>query len=397
MRSVCVIGLGYVGLPLALLSLEKGYTVHGLENNPKKVEKLAQEHPLLLVNHADALLCDVIIIAVPTPVDEKKLPDLSPVRVACEQITEKLTGKGQLIILESTVNPFVSRKYVLPILEQSGFKEGKDFFLAHCPERIDPGNVQWNVSNIPRVIGALHPEGLKLATEFYRSIISGTVSPLSSIEAAEMTKIYENSLRAVNIAFANEMAIVMQNMKLDAKEIIQSVKTKPFGLDLCFPSCGVGGHCIPVDPFYLIDESLKRGFDPSFLRTAMRVNGYMPAYTVSLLMHAMNETGKSVKGARVGVLGVSYKRNVDDVRESPALDILKRVKSLGAELKVYDPFIPEYSNATAEEVMGCDAVLLLTDHSEFLDYDYSKVPVLIDGKNALEKHKVGGVYKGIGR
>lgn len=397
MRSVCVIGLGYVGLPLALLSAEKGYTVYGLENNLGKAEKLAQQYTHILINHPDALLSDVIIIAVPTPVDESKNPDLSPVRVACEQIAEKLTSKGQLIILESTVNPFISRKFVLPLLEKKGLHEGKDFFLAHCPERINPGDPKWNVSNIPRVVGALHSDGLEKVKNFYESILSAEVFALSSIEAAEMTKIYENSLRAVNIAFANEMAIIMQNMKLDAKEIILGVKTKPFGLDLCFPSCGVGGHCIAVDPFYLIDESLKRGFDPSFLRIAMRVNGYMPNYTVSLLTHALNEIGKSVKGTKVGILGVAYKKNVDDVRESPALDIIKRVKSLGADLKIYDPFLPEYSTATKEEVLGCDAVLLLTDHSEFLDYDFSGIPVLIDGKNALEKHKVGGVYKGIGR
>ena len=397
MGSVCIIGLGYVGLPLALLSLEKGYTVYGLENNPQKAASLMRAHPQLSLNHGDALHADIIIIAVPTPVDESKNPDLGPIRIACEQIAEHLTGKGQLIILESTVNPFVSRKFILPLLENKGFVEGKDFFLAHCPERIDPGNVRWNVSNIPRVVGALSPEGLEKATAFYRSIISADIQALSSIEAAEMVKIYENSLRAVNIAFANEMAIVMQNMKLDAKEIIHGVKTKPFGLDLCFPSCGVGGHCIPVDPFYLIDESLKRGFDPSFLRTAMRVNGFMPNYTVSLLSHALNDVGKSVKGTKVGVLGVAYKKNVDDILESPALEILKKVKSLGADLKIYDPFIPEYSNATAEEVLACDAVLLLTDHNEFLGYDFSHVPVLIDGKNALEKHNVGGVYKGIGR
>lgn len=397
MRSVCVIGLGYVGLPLALLSTQKGYTVYGLESNLQKAEVLQKKYPELLINHTDALLSDVIIIAVPTPVDESKNPDLTPIQIACEHIATKLTGKGQLIILESTVNPFVSRKFILPLFERIGMQEGKDFFLAHCPERIDPGNAQWNVSNIPRVIGALSPEGLDLAKAFYTSLISGNIFALSSIEAAEMVKIYENSLRAVNIAFANEMAIVMQNMRLDAKEIIQGVKTKPFGLDLCFPSCGVGGHCIPVDPFYLIDESLKRGFDPSFLRTAMRVNGYMPAYTVSLLMHALNEAGRSVKGTKVGVLGVAYKKNVEDVRESPALEIVKRVKSLGADLKVYDPFIPEYTNATAEEVLACDAVLLLTDHSEFLTYDFSKIPVVIDGKNVLEKTKMSGVYKGIGR
>lgn len=397
MKSVCVIGLGYVGLPLALLSAEKGYIVYGLENNPQKAEKLRREHTNISINHPDALLSDVIIIAVPTPVDESKNPDLTPVRVACEQVVEKLTGKKQLIILESTVNPFISRKFVLPILESTGFVEGKDFFLAHCPERIDPGNVKWNVSNIPRVVGALHPDGLEKVQAFYQSILSAEVLALSSIEAAEMTKIYENSLRAVNIAFANEMAIVMQNMRLDAKEVIQGVKTKPFGLDMCSPSCGVGGHCIPVDPFYLIDESLKRGFDPSFLRTAMKVNGYMPSYTVSLLTSALNEVGKSVKGTKVGVLGVAYKKNVDDVRESPALDVIKRVRSLGADLKVYDPFLPEYSNATKEEVLACDAVMLLTDHTEFLQYDLSHVPVFIDGKNVLEKHKVGGVYKGIGR
>ena len=397
MRSVCVIGLGYVGLPLALLSIEKGYIVYGLEQNLKKAERLVQEHPKIVMNHPDALCSDILIIAVPTPVDEKKLPDLRPVQHACEEITEKLTGKKQLIILESTVNPFVSRKFVLHILERNGLLEGKDFFLAHCPERIDPGNLKWNVSNIPRVVGALSSEGLEKAQVFYKSIISAEIIPLSSVEAAEMAKIYENSLRAVNIAFANEMAIVMQNMKLDAKEIIQGVKTKPFGLDLCFPSCGVGGHCISTDPFYLIDESLKRGFDPSFLRTAMKVNGYMPGYTVSLLMHALNDVGKSVKGAKIGVLGVAYKKNVDDIRESPALEIIKRIKSLGADLKVYDPFVPEYTNARSEEVLSCDAVLLLTDHSEFLNYDFSHVPVLIDGKNVLERNRIGGVYKGIGR
>ena len=397
MGSVCVIGLGYVGLPLALLAAEKGYTVYGVENNVEKAHILAEKHSSLLINHVDAFLSDVIIIAVPTPVDESKNPDLWPVQEACEEIARYMRGKGQLIILESTVNPFVSRKFVLPLLEKNGFVEGKDFFLAHCPERIDPGNATWNVSNIPRVVGALCPEGLEKVKNFYQSILSADVKILSSIEAAEMTKIYENSLRAVNIAFANEMAIVMQNMKLDAKEIIIGVKTKPFGLDLCFPSCGVGGHCIPVDPFYLIDESQKRGFDPSFLRTAMKVNTFMPGYTVSLLMHAMNDVGKSIKGSTIGILGVAYKKDVDDIRESPALEVIKRVKSLGGDLKVFDPFLPGYSNATKEEVLACDAVLLLTDHSEFLSYDYFSVPVFIDGKNVLDKNKVGGVYKGIGR
>ena len=396
-KSVCVIGLGYVGLPLALLSVEKGYTVYGLEVSEKKIEFIKQNHPQILLNHSFALKSDVVIIAVPTPIDERKMPDLTDVKNACNSIAENLDHSGRLIILESTVNPFVSRKFMLPIFEAKGFKEGKDFYLAHCPERIDPGNKKWDVSNIPRVVGGISDEAMKRATDFYKSIISGDVISMSSIEAAEMVKIYENSLRAVNIAFANEMAMVMQNLKLDVKEILKGVKTKPFGLDLCYPSCGVGGHCIPVDPFYLIEESIKRGFDPRFLATAMKVNGYMPSYTVSLLMHAMNDIGKSIRGSTIGILGVSYKKNVEDLRESPALEIIKRVNSLGAIIKIYDPFIPEYSNSSSEEVLNCDAVMLLTDHDEFLSYDYSKVHVLIDGKNVLEPNKIGGVYKGIGR
>ncbi|MBS3073043.1 nucleotide sugar dehydrogenase [Candidatus Pacearchaeota archaeon] len=396
-KSVCVIGLGYVGLPLALLSVEKGYTVYGLEVHEKKIDFIKQNYPQILLNHPFALKANIVIIAVPTPVDERKMPDLTDVKNACSMIAENLDHAGRLIILESTVNPFVSRKIMLPIFEEKGFKEGRDFYLAHCPERIDPGNKRWDVSNIPRVVGGISDEALKRAINYYKDILSGEVMSMSSIEAAEMTKIYENSLRAVNIAFANEMAIVMQNMKLDVKEVLKGVKTKPFGLDLCNPSCGVGGHCIPVDPFYLIEESMKRGFDPRFLATAMKVNGYMPSYTVSLLMHAMNDVGKSIRGSTVGMLGVSYKKNVEDLRESPALDIIKKVNSLGAIIKIYDPYIPDYSNSTAEEVLNCDAVMLLTDHDEFLDYDYSKVSVLIDGKNALEPHKIGGVYKGIGR
>lgn len=389
--------MGYVGLPLALLSADKGYTVYGQEPNLEKASFVQKKHPQIIVNSPLGLKADVVIIAVPTPVDSTKRPDLTDVKNACKSIANSLDNTGRLIILESTVNPFVSRKIVLPIFEEEGFIEGKDFYLVHCPERINPGDAKWNVSNIPRVVGAISPRGLELALNYYKSILSSEVKPMSSIESAEMTKIYENSLRSVNIAFANEMAIIMQNLKLDAKEIIHGVKTKPFGLDLCSPSCGVGGHCIPVDPFYLIDESLKHGFDPSFLRTAMRVNGFMPGYTVSLLTSALNEREKSIKGSTIGILGVAYKKNVGDLRESPALDVIKKIKSLGGILKVYDPFVAEYTNSDADEVLKCDAVMLLTDHDEFMSLDFSKVDILIDGKNALEPDMVGGVYKGIGR
>ena len=397
MPSVCIVGLGYVGLPLAELCAKQGYIVYALEKDSKKVEKVQNERPDFHLNTSDALKADIVVIAVPTPVDEKKVPDLSHVKSVAEQVAKELDDSGRLVILESTVNPFVSRNVVLPILEQYGKKVGKDFFLAHCPERIDPGNPDWDVSNIPRVVGTITEEGLKKAEKFYSEIISGNVLPLSSIEAAEMVKVYENSLRAVNIAFANEMAIVMQNLKLDVREIIQGVKTKPFGLDLCYPGPGVGGHCIGVDPFYLIDVSVKKGFDPSFLRNAMRVNEYMPIYTVSLLTHALNETGKSVNGTNIGILGVSYKKDVGDIRESPSLRVIEKVKGLGGNVKVFDPYVEEHSNAELDEVLGCEAVLLLTNHSQFEGLDLSKTPVVIDTRNILDKSKMEGVYKGIGR
>ena len=249
MRSVCIIGLGYVGLPLAELSLANGFEVYGLETDENKVRSLQISHPNIKINAPSALKADVVIIAVPTPLNDVDKPDFSFVEAACKNVAEHLDNTGRLVVLESTVNPFVSRKIVLPILEQTGLQVGKDFYLAHCPERIDPGNTDWNVSNISRVIGAISQEGLEKGVSFYKKIVKGDIMPLSSVESAEMVKVYENSLRAVNIAFANEMAIVMQNLGLDTKEIINGVKSKPFGLGLCYPGPGVGGHCIGVDPF----------------------------------------------------------------------------------------------------------------------------------------------------
>ena len=397
MRRVCIIGLGYVGLPLAELCYAKGFAVYGIEADEKKVENLKNSHKYILFDEREALKADVIIIAVPTPISKDKTPDLSYVEAAIKKVAGELDESGRLVILESTVNPFVSRNFVLPLLEESGLKVGKDFYLSHCPERVDPGNKIWEVSNIPRVVGAISNEGLDKVTKFYETILSGKIKPLSSIESAEMVKVYENSFRAVSIAFANEMAITVQNFDLDIKEVIDAVKTKPFGLDLCYPGPGVGGHCIPVDPFYLIAEANKKGFDPRFLRNAMRVNNFMPEYTVQLLTHALNDIGKSVRGCKVGVLGVSYKKNVGDVRESPSLEIIERLQRLGADLKIVDPHVEKYSNASINEVMGSDAVLLLTNHSEFMALDYSNVPVVIDGKNVLDKSQMNGLYRGIGR
>jgi UDP-N-acetyl-D-glucosamine dehydrogenase len=397
MTSVCIIGLGYVGLPLAQLCLKKGMDVYGLEVNQDKIQKINNHTPQIKINHPQALKAEVIIIAVPTPIDDSKKPDLNYIKAACVNIANDLDKNGRLIILESTVNPFVSRKIVLPIFENRGFKVGTDFFLAHCPERIDPGNKKWDVSNIPRVVGAISPEGLDKAVNFYKQIVDGSIMPLETIEEAEMVKIYENSLRATNIAFANEMAIVMQNLNIDTKQVIEGVKTKPFGLSVCKPGPGVGGHCIPIDPFYLINESQKRGFFPSFLRKALEVNNFMPSYTISLLINALNKAGNCVKNTNIGILGIAYKKNVSDIRESPAMVIVNRLKKMGANLKIYDPYATQLNNAPIKEILDCEAVLLLTDHTEFLEYDYSGIPVVIDAKNILDKSKIDGVYKGIGR
>ena len=397
MKRVCVVGLGYVGLPLADLCFKKGYDVYGLEVAGHKVSAIRESHPHIKLNEANSLSADVVLICVPTPVDENNYPDMHYIKDAVNKIVTELGSNKPLIVLESTVNPFVSRKIMLPIFEEKGFVVGRDFYLAHCPERIDPGNLQWPLEKVPRVVGTITKEGLDVASEFYRNILEAEVYPMESIEAAEMVKIYENSFRAVNIAFANEMAIVMQNLNLDVKEVIDAVKTKPYGLDICKPGPGVGGHCIPVDPFYLISESQKRGHNPKFLRHAMEVNHYMPQYTVNLLVQALNEIGKSLRGSRIGCLGVAYKKDVNDLRGSPALDVLEKIKGMGAELLVHDPYVPEYNNASAEEVMACDAVMLLTNHTRFNSLDFSSVPVVIDSRNVLDKKKLRGVYKGIGR
>jgi UDP-N-acetyl-D-glucosamine dehydrogenase len=397
MRSVCIIGLGYVGLPLAELSLANGFEVYGLETDENKVRSLQISHPNIKINAPSALKADVVIIAVPTPLNDVDKPDFSFVEAACKNVAEHLDNTGRLVVLESTVNPFVSRKIVLPILEQTGLQVGKDFYLAHCPERIDPGNTDWNVSNISRVIGAISQEGLEKGVSFYKKIVKGDIMPLSSVESAEMVKVYENSLRAVNIAFANEMAIVMQNLGLDTKEIINGVKSKPFGLGLCYPGPGVGGHCIGVDPFYLINESKKRGFDPSFLQKAMKVNSFMPSYVVSLLINGLNQVGKCVRQTSVGILGVSYKKGVPDMRQSPSLEVLSKIEKMGGIVKVFDPYATKYNNATLNEVMECDAVLLLTNHEPFLSLDYSYIPVIVDTRNVLDRQKINGIYVGMGR
>lgn len=421
---VTIVGIGYVGLPLACLCGEKGYTTFGISKEKAKVNMInkgispikgdkelaswvVQKYFTATTSFESVKKSDIVVICVPTPIDHMHNPDLEPVRSASKNIAKYLR-KGQLVVMESTVNPGVCEEVIQPILEKgSGLRAGKDFYLAHSPERINPGDPKWNVRNIPRCVGALSQTGLKKAVKFYRSILEGEVRPMKSIKEAEATKIIENSFRDINIAFVNELAKSFEVLGIDLVDVIEGAKTKPFAFMAHYPSCGVGGHCIPVDPYYLIERARVAGFDHRFLKLARDINNSMPAYTVEQLMKGLNQIRKPLKGTRVGLLGLSYKANVDDLRESPALDILDLLKKEGAIVDTFDPYFPDRSTVKDLESLlrKVEAVVVATNHREFLEVPTSAfkkngVKVIVDGKNCLDKSKLvaaGIIYRGIGR
>ncbi|MFA6553687.1 MAG: nucleotide sugar dehydrogenase [Patescibacteria group bacterium] len=421
---ITIVGIGYVGLPLACLCGEKGYRTFGIGKDRKKVHAIQKGiNPISGDAELDGWVAkksftatttfdpikksDIVVVCVPTPVDDQYNPDLAPVISATKNIAKRLK-KGQLIILESTVNPGVCEEVMLPLLEQiSGKRAGKDFFLAHCPERINPGDTKWNVRNIPRCVGATERRGLDKAVKFYRSIVSGTIRPMKSIKEAEATKIIENSFRDINIAFVNELAKSFDKLGIDLFDVLQGASTKPFAFMPHWPGVGVGGHCIAVDPYYLIERAKKAGFDHKFLKLARDINNSMPQYTVNLLQQALNSLQVPVKGTSIGVLGLSYKANVGDIRESPSLKVIEYLKSLGAEIHIFDPYFPDVSTeATLDQLLKkVKAVVVAVNHDEFVKMDIrelkkNKILVVIDGKNCLpmqEIKKMGIRYKGIGR
>ncbi len=415
MEKVSIIGLGYVGLPLVCLIASKGYEVVGVDLDKKKIEKIkngfspvedvsSEEIKLVKDNVSssfdDVRDSDIVIIAVPTPINESKLPDLSYVKGASEAVLPYLK-KGQIVVLESTVNPGVCEEVVLPVLESTGMEGGKDFDLIHCPERIDPGNKKYNVSNIPRNIGGTSVVGTKRAADFYRSIVDAEINEMSSLKTAEATKIVENTFRDINIAYVNELAKSFDLLGLDIVEVINGAANKPFAFMPHFPGCGVGGHCIPVDPYYLIEKARDIGFNHIFLKIAREVNNSMPHYTIEKLLFSLNEIGLSVKGTKIGLLGLSYKANVGDLRESPALIIRKELEKLGANLIVYDPYIDNENVGLDYVLSNVKAVVVATNHDEFLNIqNWRSVKIVIDGRNCLNKvdlRKQGIIYKGIGR
>ncbi|MEN8252083.1 MAG: nucleotide sugar dehydrogenase [Patescibacteria group bacterium] len=421
-QTVAVIGLGYVGLPLAVRAKERGYNVIGIELDEKKVNLINKQEspieedylyenlpkfPIKATSDERAIKrADIVLICVPTPVNDFYIPDLGPVRGACEMTANNLK-KGALVVLESTVNPGVSEEVVRPIFEEHGFKIGKDVCIAHCPERINPGDPKWNVTNIPRVVGAFTKKGLKTAVTFYESIIDGEIRPMKHIREAEACKVVENSFRDINIAFVNELAKSFDALDIDIKDVIDGASTKPFAFMPHYPACGIGGHCIPVDPYYLIERAKQAGFDHKFLRTSRTINNSMPEYTVELLQDKLNEVKMPINGTNVGILGIAYKANVDDDRESPYYDIVKILKKHGAKVHSFDPHIKEKSSTKTLETLlkKSDAIILVTNHIEFENIDgtllkENNVKVIIDGKNVLDKKEIEKnkvIYKGIGR
>ncbi len=421
-ETVCVVGLGYVGLPLAVRAKEKGYNVIGLELDKKKIELINKKQspiedeylyenlPKYSIKATDDAKeikkADIILICVPTPVDKYYNPNLEPVRKSCEMVAQNLK-KGALVVLESTVNPGVSEEIVRPIFESFKHKVGSDVFIAHCPERINPGDPKWNVTNIPRVVGAFTKKGLKKAVDFYEDIIDGEIRPMKHIREAEACKVIENSFRDVNIAFVNELAKSFDALNIDIKDVIDGASTKPFAFMPHYPSCGIGGHCIPVDPYYLIERAKRAGFDHKFLRTSRAINNSMPEYTVELLQDSLNQVKLPLNGTNIGILGIAYKPNVDDDRESPYYAIVKSLEKHGARIHSFDPHIKEKSSVKtlATLLKKSDAIILVTNHKEFNDLNgktlkANKIKVIIDGKNALDKkdiEKNSIVYKGIGR
>jgi UDP-N-acetyl-D-glucosamine dehydrogenase len=406
--TASIIGLGYVGLPLAVELAKAGIKVIGFDVHAGKVAELndgrsyipdvaaddvaatvQSGHLRATTNPADLHDVDVIDICVPTPLRKTKDPDLSYVIQAVDTAAGVLR-KDQLIILESTTYPGTTVEVVKPALEAKGLKAGTDFYLAFSPERVDPGNPTFQTRNIPKVVGGIDAQSTELATAFYRKVVE-TVVPVSSTEVAEMVKLLENTFRAVNIGLVNELALMCHRMNIDVWEVIDAAKTKPFGFMPFYPGPGLGGHCIPIDPFYLSWKARQNGFEARFIELAGHVNSSMPEYVVRRVGDALNMHRKAINGSKVHVIGVAYKRDVNDLRESPALDIIELLERRGASVTYSDPYVPEFSHAhlslksIAPEEATADCAVIVTDHKVF-DYPaiVKRFPLIVDTRNALK-------------
>ena len=389
--AVGIVGLGYVGLPLAVAFGKAGFRVLGLDSDPARVARLRNgESPvedvssgalaellragrLAVSDQADVLArADAILICVPTPLSKSKEPDISHVVAAADAVA-RILHAGQLVILESTTYPGTTEEVLLPRFEARGLAVGREFFLAFSPERIDPGNKRYDLARIPKVVGGVTPVCAELARVLYGQIVEQVV-PVSSPQVAEMVKLFENVFRTVNIALVNELALMCRRLGLSVWEVIEAAATKPFGYMPFYPGPGIGGHCIPTDPYYLSWKARLAGYEPKFITFADEINSQMPSYVVQLAADALNDRGKPVRGSRVLVLGVAYKPGVADTRESPAVEILELLRAKGAEIAYVDPHVPEFAFGRERltslpwetvDLSAWDVVLILTNHPEF--------------------------------
>ena len=410
-----IVGLGYVGLPLAVELAKAGFHVTGIDLDPRKVEQINDGRSYIpdvatrdvQALHAKGLLdatsdfavvreLDTINICVPTPLRKTKDPDMSYIVSAVEGIAKYL-HPGMLIILESTTYPGTTDEVVQPMLEEKGLKAGVDFFLAFSPERVDPGNPTFQTHNVPKVVGGFSPACSELAKELYGTAIQTIVS-VSSTRVAEMVKLLENTFRAVNIGLVNELALMCDRMNIDVWEVVEAAKTKPFGFMAFYPGPGLGGHCIPIDPFYLSWKAKQTGFDPRFIELAGHINAGMPHYVVDKVSEALNMRRKAINGSNILIAGVAYKRDIDDMRESPALDVMGLLLARGARVSYADPYVPEvhgrewsggYDIKAVDMTRGSigqyDAVVIVTDHKAF-DYGalVAEADVIVDTRNAIK-------------
>jgi UDP-N-acetyl-D-glucosamine dehydrogenase len=406
-----VIGLGYVGLPLAVEFARAGFPVVGIDVSEEKVQGIREgrshvkdvpgealrevlEHGRLEATTDFAVLseCDAVNICVPTPLRKTRDPDVSYIVAAVQEIVKYL-HPGILVTLESTTYPGTTEELILPMLEESGLEVGKDFFLAFSPERVDPGNPTYQTHNIPKVVGGVTPACTEAAGALYAHTLERVV-PVSSTRVAEMVKLLENTFRSVNIGLVNELALMCDSMGIDVWEVIDAAATKPFGFMPFYPGPGLGGHCIPIDPFYLSWKARQVGFEARFIELAGLINGFMPQHVVQKISEILNDAGKPLRGSKVLLLGVAYKGDIEDVRESPALDVIERLIGLGALVEYHDPFVPDLEEEgialgsveiTDERLAGADLVVVTTSHQSI---DYARVVdrarAVFDTRNALK-------------
>jgi UDP-N-acetyl-D-glucosamine dehydrogenase len=406
---VGIVGLGYVGLPLAVEFATAGFSVTGIDALESKVARInagdsyvqdVDSEEVSGLVEAEKLRAttdfsvvaelDTLNICVPTPLRKTKDPDMSFIVAACQEIA-KYFHPGSLVILESTTYPGTTEELVLPILCGSGLQAGRDFFLCFSPERVDPGNPDYQTRNIPKVVGGLTPACTRMGTLFYSQALE-TVIPVSSTQVAEMVKLLENTFRMINIGLVNEMAMMCTRMGIDIWEVIDAAATKPFGFMPFYPGPGLGGHCIPIDPFYLSWKSKQAGMEARFIELAGYINGQMPHFVVDKIQNALNDQSKAVKGSKIHILGVAYKKDIEDVRESPALDIMHLLRRRGADVTFSDPYVPSiriegeiyFSSNLHSSLHDADCVVIITNHS---GVDYAAVVnearLIVDTRNAL--------------